>query len=91
MALKYKEIQQNNKKKTTYMSLNISKGVDSSIEEKIEMYEMILQAEEDVKSNKKPSEYIQKQTYMGTEKTIDYIKGKLRLLRKLKKRQDKKK
>ena len=89
--MKYKETKQNNKKKTTYMSLNVSKPVDCSIEEKIEMYEMILQAEEDVKSNKKPSEYIQKQTYMGTEKTIDYIKGKLILLRKLKKRQDKKK
>ncbi len=91
MALKYKETQQNNKKKATYMSLNISKPVDCSIEEKIEMYETVLQAEQDVKSNKKPSEYIQKQTYMGTEKTIDYLQGKLRLLRKLKKRQDKKK
>tara|TARA_R110000796_G_scaffold101434_1_gene210114 strand:+ start:7788 stop:8063 length:276 start_codon:yes stop_codon:yes gene_type:complete len=91
MALKYKEIQQNNKKKTTYMSLNIEQERDCSIEEKIEMYEMILQAEEDVLSNKKPSEYIQKQTFMGTEKTIDFLKGKLRLLRKLKKRKDKKK
>ena len=91
MALKYKEIQQNNKKKTTYMSLNISQDSDSSIEEKIEMYEMILQAEEEVLSNKKPTEFLQKQTYMGTDKTIDFLKGKLRLLRKLKKRQDKKK
>jgi len=91
MAMKYKETKQNNKKKTTYMSLNVSKPSDCSIEEKIEMYETILQAEQDVKSNKKPSEYIQKQTYMGTEKTIDYLQGKLRLLRKLKKRQDKKK
>jgi hypothetical protein len=83
MSLKYTELKQNNGKKTTYMSLNVEKDKDCSIEEKIEMYENILQAEQDVLANKKPTEYLQKATFMGTEKTIDFLKGKLRLLRNL--------